>query len=400
MKNIKYLLFILVLYPFTVFALNYPEVDSKIVEIYDLNNKEILYEMDSNKETSIASLTKIATVMTAIETIDNLDEEVTITEDILNTVHWEASKAGLVANDKVTYRDLLYAAMLPSGADATNSIAILSSGSIENYVDKMNQLVKNIGLKNTHFVNVTGLDAEGHYSTADDVRKLLEYSLQNKTFRKVYTTKNYTLSNGLKVKSSIYTYNKSNIDTSKIIGSKSGFTYNAGYCFSSLSNINGHEMLVLVLKASKDDNLFHNVIDSVNLINFLDDNYKDQVLVKKNTIIKTIPVKLSKTNNYKVKSKNNVLLYLPSDYDKNKIKIEYDGLEELSFNNKIGEKIGTIKYYYDNKLVTKENIIIDSKLEISINKIIKKYFYLIIIIPVLLLIIIMKPKKKKKRKKR
>lgn len=399
MKNKKIILILLLLTPLMVFALNYPEVDSKIVEIYDLDNKEILYEIDSNKEASIASLTKIATIMTAIENIDNLDEKVTITEEILNTVHWEASKAGLVAGDIVTYRDLLYAAMLPSGADATNSIAILSSGSIENYVEKMNQLVKKLNLKNTHFVNVTGLDAEGHYSTADDVRKLLEYSLKNKTFRKIYTTKKYTLSNGLKVKSSIYTYNKSNIDTSKIIGSKSGFTYNAGYCFSSLSNINGHEMLVLVLKASKEDNLFHNVIDSVNLINFLDDNYKDQVLVKKDKIVKTIPVKLSKIDKYNIKSKNDVLLYLPSDYDKSKVKIEYDGLEELSFNNKVGEKIGTIKYYYDNKLVAKENIIIESKIEISIKKIIKKYFYLIIIIPILLLIFIIRNKTKKRRKK-
>ena len=394
----KYLLILLLLiFPILVRALDFPKTNSKIVEIYDLEDKKVLYEIDSNKESSIASLTKIATVMTAIENIDNLDEEVIITQDILDTVYWEASKAGLVANDKVTYRDLLYAAMLPSGADATNSIAILTSGSIEKYVDKMNDLAKKIGLKNTHFVNVTGLDIENHYSTADDVRKLLEYSLKNKTFKKVYTTKKYTLTNGLTVKSSIYTYNKANIDTSKIIGSKSGFTYNAGYCFSSLSNINGHEMLIIVLKATKEDNLFYNVIDSVNLVNFLTDNYKEQILIKKNKTIKTIPVILSKNNNYNIKANQDIKLYLPSDYDKNNIKVKYNGLEQISFNNKVGEKIGTVSYYYGKKLITKENIILKTKQEVSIKKVLKKYYYIFIILIIIIVLII--PKKKKRRKK-
>ena len=92
--------------------------------------------------------------------------------------------------------DLLYASMLPSGADATNSIAILSSGSIESFVEKMNLLVNKLGLTNTHFVNVTGLDINNHYSSADDIRKLLAYSLKNDTFKKIYTTSEYKLSNG------------------------------------------------------------------------------------------------------------------------------------------------------------------------------------------------------------
>ena len=69
--------------------------------------------------------------------------------------------------------------MLPSGADATNSIAILSSGDISSFVKKMNKLAQKIGLNNTNFVNVTGLDDNNHYSTADDCRKLLDYALSH-----------------------------------------------------------------------------------------------------------------------------------------------------------------------------------------------------------------------------
>ena len=161
---------------------------------------------------------------------------------------WDASKAGLKVGDKVTYRDLLYASMLPSGADATNSIAILSSGSIDNFVKRMNKLAKKLKLKNTHFVNVTGLDDENHYSTAKEIRIILEYALENDLFRQIYQTKQYTLSNGLQVKSTLFKYNNS-LDTTKIMGSKTGYTGNAGYCLSSLSNINSHEFIVIVLNS-------------------------------------------------------------------------------------------------------------------------------------------------------
>ena len=181
MKKYINLLFILLfnfsifILPLSIDALDYPEVNSQIVEIYDLNNKEVVYEIDSKKQTSIASLTKIVTTIVAIEEIDNLDEEVVITNDILKTVSWDASKAGLKAGDQLTYRDLLYASMLPSGADATNSIAILSSGSIDNFVQKMNDFAAKLKLSNTHFVNVTGLDEEGHYSTADYLNKSIQH---------------------------------------------------------------------------------------------------------------------------------------------------------------------------------------------------------------------------------
>ena len=405
-KKLLYSIFILVifLHSTSVFALDYPEVNSKIIEIYDLTNDEVVYEVDSTKQTSIASLTKIVTTITAIETIENLDEEVDITYSILNTVEWDASKAGLEAGDHLTYRDLLYASMLPSGADATNSIAILSSGSIDNFVSKMNELVSRLGLKNTHFVNVTGLDAEGHYSTADEVRQILAYALKNELFRQIYTTREYTLSNGLLVKSTIIKYNtNSQIDTSNILGSKTGYTGEAGYCLSSLSNINSHEFIVIVLNAEHINQYYYNIIDSVNLINYLLEHFNNQVLVENNTIIKTIPVEISNIDTYEIRSQQDVLYYLPDDYDKSKLKVDYDGLETLSFRNKKGEKIGTITYYYDGEKISEDTILLNQELKFHFQKFIHKYFYIIITISILLLILIIlfirKKKKHKKKKK-
>ena len=104
-----FVFFILIFIPFSTYALEYPPLNSKFVEVYDLTEQRILYEVDSQKIVSIASLTKIATTITAIESIPNLEEKVVITSPILMTVRWDASVAGLKAGDQLTYRDLLYA---------------------------------------------------------------------------------------------------------------------------------------------------------------------------------------------------------------------------------------------------------------------------------------------------
>ena len=404
MKKYYILIFVFLFIPLYVNGLEFPKTDSKIVEIYDVSDNKVLYEVGSKDKISIASLTKIATTITAIENIKNLDEKVTITKDMLNTVSSVASVAGLKVGDKVTYRDLLYASMLPSGADATNSLAILSSGSIDNFVSKMNELVKKIGLDNTHFVNVTGLDTEGHYSTVEEVRKLLIYALSNDLFKTIYTTRDYTLTNGLKVKSTLYLYNPGNkLDTSSILGSKSGHTKQAGYALSSLSNINGHEMIIIVLKATYNG-VYNNILDSLNLIKFLNSNFKDEILVHKDDLIKTIPVKLSKIDNYEVRATKDITKYLPSDYDKDKIKIEYDGREELNFLNKKDTKIGTIRYYYDDELLDSELVNLNTDIKMDIIKIILCYWYIVLIIILIIItviiLIIKKRKKHSKKKKR
>ena len=386
-KKIFRLLSIILLLPISVFALDYPNINSKVIEIYDLVDKKILYEIKANEQVSIASLTKIATTITAIENITDVDEKVTITYAMLKNIRWDASVAGLKSGDVLTYRDLLYASMLPSGADATTSLAILSSGSIDNFVNKMNALVEKIGLLHTHFVNVTGLDESNHYSTADDIRKLLEYSLENTLFRDIFYTKEYTMSNGKKVSTTLDKYNNG-LDVSKIIGSKTGFTSKAGYCLASLSDINGHEMLTIVLNASKENNNYYNVNDTVKIIDFLNDNYQEVTLLEKGKLVKSLPVRLSQIDSYALYSKHNIKKYLPSDYDVNDLKIVYDGLEELSFQNKVKEKIGTISYYYKDELLLEEEHTLKEEIKMDIIKVLKEYYYYVIAVIILLISII------------
>lgn len=270
-----------------------------------MTNEKVLCDVNGEEKRSVASLTKIMTTIVAIENIDNLDEYLTITEDMLADIYWNASVAGLKVGDRVTYRDLLYATILPSGADAAHSLAISISGSIENFVNLMNNLANKIGMNNTYFINVTGLDIEGQYSTASDIMLLLNYSLKNDIFKQIYTTKEYILSNGLKVFSTVMYYgNKMNVDTSRILGSKTGNTDEAGLCFSAYFEFEENDIALVTLGAQSIDGKFYNVLDALNIIDYVDNNYivETPVLEESTNNEKALNIDNSNKNNPNMKT--------------------------------------------------------------------------------------------------
>ena len=396
----KYLLYLLILLlPISIKALTYPEINSKKAIIYDLTTNEVIYEKNSEDVTSIASLTKIMTTITAIENIKDLEEKVTITKEMLNQVRWDASIAGLKVGDVVTYRDLLYASILPSGADATIALAVSTSGSVNNFVKKMNAKATELGLFNTHYVNVTGLDAPTHQSSAKDVLNLLLYCLKNPLFKEIYTTKQYTLSNNLAVYSTLRSYSSNGINTSRILGSKTGFTLEAGVCISALFNSDNHDYLMVLLNAERIDNKSYNIIDALDLIKFIDENYNNITLVKKDEVVKTIKVKYGNSKTYNLKALEDVTLFLPSDYNKELLKIEYDGLDTISYKTKEKSLIGTIKYYYDNNLLKEDKIYLNEQIKFNLLTFIKDNIISIVtifIIVIIILIVYMKICTKKK----
>lgn len=141
--------------------------------LLDAQSGRVLAQKRADERTAPASLTKMMTVLLAIETEPDLDKQVTLPEDIFPALQTEkASMAGFVPDETVTVRDLLYGAMLPSGAECCEALAQLVSGSEENFAALMNQKAAELGMKNTHFTNATGLTDTEHYSSAADMAKL------------------------------------------------------------------------------------------------------------------------------------------------------------------------------------------------------------------------------------
>lgn len=379
----KIVLFILCFFTFiiNVFALDDPTLYSKNYCLYDLTDDKMIYEKNIQERTNIASLTKIMTTITAIEKINNLDDYVTITSEMLSNIKYDASLAGLKIGDKLTYKDLLYASILPSGADATQALAYSLSGSINNFVNDMNTLAKKIGMENSNFVNVTGLDIDNHYSTVSDLLKMLQYSLKNETFKTIYTTKSYTLSNGLVVDATVKKYNNlMKLDISRIIGSKTGYTNKAGLCISSIFESNNHEFIFISTNAEFIYGNYYNLKDNLNIINFMDKNYNNQTTAKSTDIIKTIPVNFSNIPKYDVHLSKDALTYLPNDYNKDDIKVNYNGKTSITFldNNK---QIGKVTITYKDNPIYEEDILLK---DVKIN------FYLLVIINLLIVLFIFK----------
>lgn len=155
--------------------------------LLDAQSGRVLAQKRADERTAPASLTKMMTILLAIEGEPDLDKQVTLPEDIFSALQTErASMAGFVPDETVTVRDLLYGAMLPSGAECCEALAQLVSGSEENFAALMNQKAAELGMKNTHFTNPTGLTDTEHYSSAADMAKLLQAALHNATFRTIY----------------------------------------------------------------------------------------------------------------------------------------------------------------------------------------------------------------------
>ena len=175
MKYLKYLVFLIFFIPINIEAL---EINSEHAILYNMNDDIVIFEKNADERTYIASLTKIMTTIVAIENIDDVDETVSVPYEALDgLIAANASVAGFYSGQRVTYLDLLYGVMLPSGADATRTLAYYISGNEEEFVKLMNDKAIELGLTNTHFANTSGLDTDNHYSTVREYIQLIVIQL-------------------------------------------------------------------------------------------------------------------------------------------------------------------------------------------------------------------------------
>lgn len=365
-------------------------VTSQNIILYNLNDDNVLYEKNSHEKVSIASLTKIMTATVALKNISDLSEKVIITsKDFLKTDGY--AKAGFKNGDIVTFEDLIYGILLPSGAEAVN--ATINNTLKENFVIEMNNIAKKIGLENTSFENPIGKDNDNNYSTAEDVAKLLKYALKNPEFKKIFTTKKYTTSNGLVLNSTLNRYSDV-FDTNKIIGAKSGFTKNAGRCLASITTLNDVNYLLVVLNA--DQSIPSNAIkDSLEIYEYYDENYSYQIILDKDEVLKSIPIKFSKEKYYDIKGHENISKYLLNN-TKNNLKIVYDGKDEIDYKMAKGTLLGEIKIYDGENLLAKENVYLEKNITYYPLEI---WFLVIVIVSILMIFIINKFIKRGKGKK-
>lgn len=228
-------------------------LDSPYAVLIDAKSGAVLGAKRSSEKIFPASMVKIMTVLTAAETIRDLDATITMSHDYYEQLYeQDASRAGFEPGEQAVIRDLLYGALLPSGAECCMELALQAAGSEEAFTEKMNEKAAELSLVQTHFTNCTGLHSDDQYSTPEEIAAILRAALQNKTFRKVFTTSSYTVKptqihpDGFTFQSSMFKGMESpTVIGGEIKGGKTGYTDEAGHCLASMAEIEGREYILV-----------------------------------------------------------------------------------------------------------------------------------------------------------
>ncbi len=243
--------------------------------LFDVTDANVLYSKNATERMYPASITKVMTALIAIEE-GNLSDIVTVTGDAVITEPG-ASLCGIKPGDQITMEQLLYGLMMPSGNDAANAIAVHMAGSMDAFVDRMNERAKELGATQTHFMNPSGLSNDDHYTTAYDLYLIFNEALKLPLFREIIHTQSYTAqytdASGAPVSQTWNVgnwYQKGDTETPAgltVLGGKTGTTKAAGYCLiMAVDDSSGGEYISVVLKSDSRPALYENMTNIITKI--------------------------------------------------------------------------------------------------------------------------------------
>lgn len=326
----------------------------------DYDTGEILYNKNANSKKSVASLTKMMGLLLIFEKIDNgsikINEQLTVSK---NAKEMGGTQIWLEEGEKISVDDLLKGITMASANDAMVLMAERASGTEEAFVKEMNKKAKELGLKNTNFVNSTGFDEDGSYSSAYDMALIAKELIKHKKILN-YTSKyeDYIREN---------TENKTWIvNTNKLVrfyqgvdGLKTGYTDEAGSSIAVTAEKNGLRLIAISLGY---DNTTTRNSETMALLDYGYNQYESKTIFSKDKKIKE--VKLNKAN------KNKVNLILSEDVKVTVKKGENDKtytydikLNTINYPIKKGEKIGKLYLKDGNKILREVSLVSDSNIK-------------------------------------
>ena len=234
-----------------------PNLNAGSWTLIDADTGLYLAGKDPDKRVPIASTTKLMVALVALDEGVDLDEQVTVSEDAASYAGSIYSNIGLYPYDRVSVRDLLKAALIPSGTDAVYALTEhLGDGSVDEFVAKMNDKAKELGLKNTHFENPAGIDADGNYSSAADLAKITREAMKYPEFREIVNMPEATISTQDReidvVTTNLLVLPNSGYDYGPATGAKTGTSPQAGPCLVASATSGDESYISVVLDAAEN----------------------------------------------------------------------------------------------------------------------------------------------------
>ncbi|MCQ2458954.1 MAG: D-alanyl-D-alanine carboxypeptidase [Ruminococcus sp.] len=326
--------------------------ESAIVVNLDVNS--VVHEKNADTKQSPGPLVNIMTAVVCLENCSNLNEEVTVHEDVYQYLYETEYQsdlrwANILNEDVLTVSDLLYAMMLTSSMEASETIAYhIGDGNTENFVKMMNNKAKEIGLDDTHFTNATGMYDEQQYTTARDMATLTEYALSVPLFETIATTYTYNPSvpnpqNHKSHEEWIWTHSNSMMDPngndyySGAKGIKTANLEMGGRSIVAMASRDGNKYLSVLLKSpltdADGDTAFYHITDCTDVFNWAFRHFSYQTILASTAEVGELPVSLANGNDYVLaRPKEDISLLWYDEIDtatisKDKIKWYQDSLQ-------------------------------------------------------------------------
>lgn len=319
-------------------AVSDPAILAESALLVDMDTGAVLYSMNENERRAPASLTKIMTLLLAVEAYErdevSLTDIITVNGDAFSDIGSDGSSAGLKAGEDLTFEQLLYCAMLASANESCNVISSVVAGDIPTFVAMMNTRASELGCTRTNFVNTHGMPASNHYSTAYDLYLIASEAMEHSLFKRIVSTQSYTVpatnvsgerilrsTNNLINPSSTYYFEYAT-------GIKTGYTDAAGYCLVASAQQEGRELLSVVLGAQSvvlEDGRtqVQSFSESRRLLQWGFDNFSYKDLLTTMKLMAEIPVELGLgASSVVLRPETNVTALLPNDADLSEVELE------------------------------------------------------------------------------
>lgn len=333
------------------------QLNAKSAILIEMNSGKVLFEKDADVKMPPASITKVMTLLLVMEAIEakkfDYNTEVTCSE---HAASMGGSQIWLEVGEKMTVDELLRASAIGSANDATCALGELVSGSEEGFVSLMNEQAKALSMTNTEFKNCSGLDADGHLTTARDIAIMSRELLKHKDITKYTTVWMDSLRDG---KTELVNTNKLVRFYDGATGLKTGTTSGAGCCLSASATRDGLSLIAVVLGCDTSNNRFQ---DAKKLLNYGFSNYGNAIIKINQDELPELPVSKGTTATLTLSSEESVS-FLVTKGKEGDIQKSFDLPERMVAPVKAGETVGTITFSLDGKTIGQIPIIASNNIK-------------------------------------
>lgn len=327
------------------------DVKAESYILIDADSGQVLLAKDEHKELAPASMTKLMTLILAFEDLKEgkvgLKDKVTTSE---NAWKMGGSQIYLEPGEEMTYEDMLISIAVGSANDACVAVAEHLEGTHKNFVARMNQKAKMLGLKNTHFVNSHGLTAEDHYSSAADMAIMARHALNYPKLLEYSSIKEYNLRQG---DFKLYNTNKLLWWYEGTDGFKTGYTDAAKFCLTSTAKRDGLRLICVVMASPEQRGNFR---DSMQLLNYGFAKYAYKTFFTKGNVCGLVQVGKGITENVEVVAEEDVGLISLKGEEK-KITSEKQLIPYVNAPVREGQKLGEMILYKDGVIEKKVDLV-------------------------------------------